>query len=62
MKFSPVLRSLDLFMIALLIGVVIWTFKVKHDSEVALERVTKLEKKIKAEEIEIDLLNSDWGL
>ncbi len=62
MKLSPVLRSLDIFMIALLIGVVIWTFKVKHDSEVALDRVAKLEKKIEAEEVEIDLLKSDWGL
>ncbi|MDJ0614224.1 MAG: hypothetical protein QNJ29_11150 [Rhizobiaceae bacterium] len=62
MKLSPVLRVLDLFMIALLVSVVIWTFKVKHDSEVALDRVAKLERDIEAEEIEIDLLQSDWGL
>lgn len=62
MKLSPVFRSLDLFMVALLIGVVIWTFKVKHDSEVAIDRVANLEKKIEAEEIEIDLLKSDWSL
>ena len=62
MKLSPVLRSFDMLMVALLIGVVIWTFKVKHDSEVALDRVAELEKKIAAEEIEIDLLLSDWGL
>lgn len=62
MKLSPVLRSFDMLVVALLIGVVIWTFKVKHDSEVALDRVAELEKKIAAEEIEIDLLLSDWGL
>ena len=62
MKLSPVLRSFDMLMVALLIGVVIWTFKVKNDSGVALERVAELEKKIAAEEIEIDLLLSDWGL
>lgn len=62
MKLSPVLRSLDVFMLAILIGVVIWTFKVKHDSEVALDHVADLERKIEAEEIEIDLLRSDWSL
>jgi len=49
-------------MIGLLLGGAAFTFKVKHDSEVALERVAKLEKKIKAEQDAIDVLEADWSL
>jgi len=62
MRFAPVLRSFDMFMVALLIGVVAWTFKVKFDSQEALDRVTELENQIEAEKTEIDLLKSDWSL
>ena len=56
------LRPVDLILVAVLIGVIAWTFKVKHDSQVALERVAELERLIEAERIEIDLLKSDWSL
>jgi len=62
MRFAPVLRSFDMFMVALLIGVVAWTFKVKFDSQEALDRVAELERQIEAEKTEIDLLRSDWSL
>lgn len=56
------LRPLDIIMIGLLLGGAAFTFKVKHDSEVALERVAKLEKKIRDEQDAIDVLNADWSL
>lgn len=49
-------------MIGLLLGGAAFTFKVKHDSEVALERVAKLEQKIRAEQDAIDILEADWSL
>jgi len=56
------LRPLDIVMIGLVLGGAAFTFKVKHDSEMALERVAKLEKKIKAEQDAIDVLEADWSL
>ena len=56
------LRPLDIAMIAALIAAGSWTFKVKHDSEVAMERVAKLERQIAAEREAIDLLRADWSL
>lgn len=56
------LRSLDIVMIGLLLGGAAFTFKVKHDSEVAIEEVTKLQNQIKAEQDAIDILKADWSL
>lgn len=56
------LRSIDVVMIGLLLGGAAFTFKVKHDSEVAIEKVTKLQKEIKAEQEAIDILKADWSL
>jgi len=49
-------------MIGLLLGGAAFTFKIKHDSEAAIERVAKLEKKIAAEREAVDILNADWSL
>lgn len=62
MRFAPMLRSIDILLLVALIAIVSWTFKVKHDSQIALERVAELEKQIAAERVEIDLLKSDWSL
>jgi len=62
MRFTPVLRSVDILMVAVLIGTVVWTFKVKHDSQQAIDRVATLEKQIEAEKNRVDLLKSDWSL
>lgn len=56
------LRPVDVIMIGLLLGGAAFTFKVKHDSEVALERVAKLEDKIRVEQDAIDILQADWSL
>lgn len=62
MRLKPFIRTIDLVLLVGLIGIVTWTFKVKHDSQEALDRVAELEKQIAAERIEIDLLKSDWSL
>jgi hypothetical protein len=62
MKFAPVFRSLDILMIAALIASVVWTFKIKHDSQEALDNVARLQKQIESEENRVDLLKSDWSL
>ncbi len=49
-------------MIGLMLGGAAFTFKVKHDSELALERVAKLEAQIKLEQDAIDVLEADWSL
>lgn len=56
------LRSIDVVMIGLLLGGAAFTFKVKHDSEVAIEKVTKLQNEIKAEQESLDILRADWSL
>ena len=55
-------RTLDVIMIAALIGAASWTFKVKYDSEAAVARVAKLEKRLEIEKEAIDILNADWSL
>jgi len=62
MRFAPVFRSVDILMVAVLIASVVWTFKVKHDSQEALDRIAVLEKQIEAEKNRVDLLKSDWSL
>lgn len=62
MRFAPMLRSIDVLLLLGLIVVVAWTFKVKYDSQNALDRVAELERQIAAEKVEIDLLKSDWSL
>ena len=59
---APMIRTIDVFMLCALIAAATWTFKVKYDSERALERVAKLERQIQAEREAIDILNADWSL
>ncbi|MFK7903270.1 MAG: hypothetical protein AB8B49_10570 [Nitratireductor sp.] len=56
------LRPFDILMIGLLLGGAALTYKIKHDSEMALDRVAKLEAKIKKEQELIDVLKADWAL
>lgn len=55
-------RPLDILFIGLLLAGAALTYKIKHDSEVAIERVAKLERKIKKEQELIDILKADWAL
>lgn len=56
------LRTIDIIMIGLLLGGAAFTFKIKQDSEAAIERVAELESRIKAEQDAIDVLKADWSL
>ena len=56
------LRTLDVIMICGMIGAAAWTFKVKADAQVAMDRVNALEKQIAEEREEIALLKADWSL
>ena len=62
MRILPFLRAMDIVMLSVLLAVIVWTFKVKNDSQLALERVSDLHRQLEAEKTEIDLLKSDWGL
>lgn len=56
------LRTVDIVMIGLLLGGAAFTFKVKQDSEAAIEQVTALKKQIKIERDAIDILQADLSL
>ena len=56
------LRPVDLVMIGLLLGGAAFTFKVKQDSEAAIDHVAELERAIDAEKDAIDVLKADWSL
>jgi hypothetical protein len=55
-------RTLDLIMIAALIGTAGYTFKIKHDAEQAAARVETLETRMRLEREAIDILRADWSL
>ena len=57
-----IFRTLDIIVVAAMLGTAAWTFKVKHDSEQALERVAALQDEIRRERETIDLLRADWSL
>lgn len=56
------LRSFDILMIVALIAGAAWTFKIKSDSEAALQRTAVLQRQIELEREAIDLLRADWSL
>lgn len=62
MRLAPMMRSIDLILLVALVAMIVWTFKVKQDAQIAIEKVAELEKQIAAEKVEIDLLKSDWSL
>ena len=62
MRFVPFLGAIDIVLIAILLAVVSWNFKITIDTQGALDEVASLRAKLEAERTEIDLLKSDWGL
>jgi len=55
-------RTLDVIMICAVVAGVAWTFKVKNDAQVAVDRVSELEEMIAEERAQISLLRADWSL
>ncbi|MBO6716846.1 MAG: hypothetical protein JJ913_02690 [Rhizobiaceae bacterium] len=54
-------RTTDIILIAAMIGAAGLTFKVKHDAEMKLDEVRRLETEIRTEEDTIDVLRADWS-
>lgn len=56
------LRTLDIILIVIMTGVAAVTYTIKHQAELKLEEVRKLDAAIKLERETIDLLKADWAL
>src|SRR4051812_27970793 len=56
------LRTLDIILIVIMTAVAAITYTIKHQAEMKLEEVKKLEAEIKLERDTIDLLRADWAL
>jgi hypothetical protein len=56
------LRTLDIILIVVMTAVAAVTYTIKHQAELKLEEVRKLEAEIKLERDTIDLLRADWAL
>lgn len=56
------LRTLDVILIAAMIGAATVTYQIKHKAEGKLEEVRRLQAEIKLQENTIDLLKADWSL
>ena len=56
------LRTLDIILIVIMTAVAAVTYTIKHQAELKLEEVRKLEAEIKLERDTIDLLKADWAL
>ena len=56
------LRTLDVVLIAAMIGAATVTYQIKHRSEDKLDEVHSLQAAIKLQKDTIDLLEADWSL
>ena len=55
-------RTLDIILVVVMTGVAAITYTLKHQAELKLEEVRKIEAEIKLERDTIDLLRADWAL
>jgi hypothetical protein len=56
------LRTLDILLIVMMTGVAAVTYTIKHQAEMKLDEVRKIEAEIRLEKDTIDLLRADWAL
>lgn len=56
------LRSFDLVLIGIMTATAVVTYSIKHQADLKLEEVRKLDAEIKLERDTIDLLKADWAL
>lgn len=56
------LRTLDLILVGVMVAAAVVTYSIKHQADLKLESVKKLEAEIKLEKDTIDLLRADWAL
>lgn len=55
-------RTLDIILVVVMTAVAAITYTIKHQAELKLEEVRKIEAEIKLERDTIDLLRADWAL
>ena len=55
-------RTLDIILVVVMTAVAAVTYTIKHQAELKLEEVRKIEAEIKLERDTIDLLRADWAL
>lgn len=55
-------KTVDLIIIGLMAAVAAMTFHIKHQTDMQLEQIERLEAAIRLEENTIDLLEADWSL
>lgn len=55
-------RTLDIILVVVMTAVAAVTYTLKHQAELKLEEVHKIEAEIKLEHDTIDLLRADWAL
>ena len=55
-------RTLDIILVVVMTAVAAVTYTIKHQAELKLEQVRKIEAEIKLERDTIDLLRADWAL
>lgn len=56
------LRTLDIVLIVVMTATATITYSIKHQADLKLEEVQKLEAEIKLQQDTIDLLKADWAL
>jgi hypothetical protein len=55
-------RTLDIILVVVMTGVAAVTYTIKHQAELKLEEVRRIDAEIKLERDTIDLLRADWAL
>ncbi|QPC88766.1 hypothetical protein GA830_16675 [Mesorhizobium sp. NBSH29] len=55
-------RSSDMVLIAVMVSVAAFTYKIKHEAEARRDEVRKIEAQIKLEQETITILKADWSL
>jgi hypothetical protein len=55
-------RTQDVLLIALMVATAGGTYKVKHEAQVRLNQISKLQRDIRFEEDSMELLKADWSL
>lgn len=55
-------RTLDIILVVVMTGVAAVTYTIKHQAELKLEEVRRIDTEIKLERDTIDLLRADWAL
>jgi hypothetical protein len=56
------LRTFDLVLMGVMVSAAVVTYSIKHQADLKLDAVRKLETEIKLEKDTIDLLRADWAL